>query len=109
MSIRRQLALCIGLLMLLIMSGNLVINVLQLQSNYEQQLKARADETATTLALSMSHSALLEPSYAPWWMWYLIVATLRKFVLIIWIRIAPWCVMPSKTWRPMCLSGLKTG
>jgi len=46
--------------MLLIMSGNLVINVLQLQSNYEQQLKARADETATTLALSMSHSALLE-------------------------------------------------
>ncbi|OUR66923.1 hypothetical protein A9Q73_06470 [Bermanella sp. 47_1433_sub80_T6] len=60
MSIRRQLALCIGLLMLLIMSGNLVINVLQLQSNYEQQLKARADETATTLALSMSHSALLE-------------------------------------------------
>ena len=64
MSIRRQLALCIGLLMLLIMSGNLVINVLQLQSNYEQQLKARADETATTLALSMSHSALLEDDAA---------------------------------------------
>jgi len=50
--------------MLLIMSGNLVINVLQLQSNYEQQLKARADETATTLALSMSHSALLEDDAA---------------------------------------------
>ncbi len=60
MSIRRQLALWIGLLMLLIMSGNLFINVFQLKSNYEQQLKARADETVTTLSLSMSHSALLE-------------------------------------------------
>ncbi len=60
MSIRRQLALWIGLLMLLIMSGNLFLNVFQLKSNYEQQLKARADETVTTLALSMSHSALAE-------------------------------------------------
>ncbi len=59
MSIRRQLALWIGLLMLLIMSGNLVINIKQLQHSYEQQLKARADETATTLALSMSQNALL--------------------------------------------------
>ncbi len=64
MSIRRQLALWIGLLMCLIMSGNLVINVLQLHNNYEQQLQARADETATTLALSMSHSALLEDDAA---------------------------------------------
>jgi EAL domain-containing protein (putative c-di-GMP-specific phosphodiesterase class I)/GGDEF domain-containing protein len=60
MSIRRQLVLWIGLLILLIMSGNLFINVFQLKNNYEQQLKARADETVTTLALSMSHSALLE-------------------------------------------------
>ena len=57
MSIRRQLALCIGLLMLLIMSGNLIMNIKQLQSHYEQQLKARADETVTTLSLSMTQAA----------------------------------------------------
>ncbi|MEH6345550.1 MAG: EAL domain-containing protein [Bermanella sp.] len=57
MSIRRQLALCIGLLMLFIMSGNLLINIKQLQSHYEQQLKARADETVTTLSLSMTQAA----------------------------------------------------
>ncbi len=60
MSIRRQLALGIGLLMLVIMGGNLFMNILQLQSHYEQQLKARADETATTMALSMTQSANLE-------------------------------------------------
>ena len=57
MSIRRQLAVCIGLLMLFIMGGNLLINIKQLQSHYEQQLKARADETVTTLSLSMTQAA----------------------------------------------------
>ena len=57
MSIRRQLAVCIGLLMLFIMGGNLIMNIKQLQSHYEQQLKARADETVTTLSLSMTQAA----------------------------------------------------
>lgn len=57
MSIRRQLAIGIGLLMIVIMGGNFIINVKQLVTHYEAQLQARADETATTLALSMTQSA----------------------------------------------------
>ncbi|EAT12879.1 EAL domain-containing protein [Bermanella marisrubri] len=57
MSIRRQLAIGIGLLMIVIMGGNFIINVKQLVAHYEAQLQARADETATTLALSMTQSA----------------------------------------------------
>lgn len=59
MSIRRQLALGIGLLMLLIMAGNLMINIGKLKVQFEHQLAARADETATTLALSMTQSVEL--------------------------------------------------
>ncbi|MGR6873582.1 LapD/MoxY N-terminal periplasmic domain-containing protein [Pseudomonas sp. HK3] len=57
MSIRRQLALYIGLLMVVILSGNLLLNIIHLKSHFEQQLQARADETATTLALTLSQSA----------------------------------------------------
>lgn len=57
MSIRRQLALYIGLLMVVILSGNLFLNIINLKSHFEQQLQARADETATTLALTLSQSA----------------------------------------------------
>ena len=59
MSISRQLALGIGLLMVLIMTGNLMINIGKLKSQFEHQLAARADETATTLALSMTQSVEL--------------------------------------------------
>ena len=57
MSIRRQLALYIGLLMVIILSGNLAVNIYNLKSHFEQQLQARADETATTLALTLSQRA----------------------------------------------------
>ena len=57
MSIRRQLALYIGLLMVVILSGNLWLNIHNFKQHFEQQLQARADETATTFALSLSHSA----------------------------------------------------
>ncbi|MFT5593751.1 MAG: EAL domain-containing protein (putative c-di-GMP-specific phosphodiesterase class I) [Oceanicoccus sp.] len=57
MSIRRQLALYIGLLMVVILSGNLLLNIINLKTHFEQQLQARADETATTLALTLSQSA----------------------------------------------------
>lgn len=60
MSIRRQLAIGIGLLMLVLLSGNLMLNIKQLKNHFEEQLQARADETATTLALSMTTSAELE-------------------------------------------------
>jgi len=60
MSIRRQLAIGIGLLMLVLLSGNLMLNIKQLKSHFAEQLQARADETATTLALSMTTSAELE-------------------------------------------------
>ena len=59
MSIRRQLALGIGLLMAVIMMGNLMINIGKLKAQFEHQLAARADETATTLALSMTQSVEL--------------------------------------------------
>lgn len=64
MSIRRQLAIGISLLMIVIMGGNLVINILQLRSHLEKQLDVRADETVTTLALSMTHNAALKDSAA---------------------------------------------
>jgi EAL domain-containing protein (putative c-di-GMP-specific phosphodiesterase class I)/GGDEF domain-containing protein len=57
MSIRRQLALYIGLLMVVILTGNLALNIHNLKSHFEQQLQARADETATTLALTLSQNA----------------------------------------------------
>jgi EAL domain-containing protein (putative c-di-GMP-specific phosphodiesterase class I)/GGDEF domain-containing protein len=57
MSIRRQLAVGISLLMVVIMGGNLAINIWQLRTDLAKQLNARADETATTLALTMTHSA----------------------------------------------------
>lgn len=57
MSIRRQLALYIGLLMVIILSGNLAVNIHNLKNHFEQQLQARADETATTLALTLSQRA----------------------------------------------------
>lgn len=60
MSIRRQLAIGIGLLMLVLLGGNLMLNIKQLKTHFEEQLQARADETATTLALSMTTSAELE-------------------------------------------------
>jgi EAL domain-containing protein (putative c-di-GMP-specific phosphodiesterase class I)/GGDEF domain-containing protein len=57
MSIRRQLAVGITILMLLVMGGNLLINISQLRVHFNQQLNLRAEETATTLALSLIHSA----------------------------------------------------
>lgn len=57
MSIRRQLALYIGCLMLLVFVGNLWLNIQNFKHNFESQLQARADETVTTFALSLSHSA----------------------------------------------------
>lgn len=57
MSIRRQLALYIGLLMVVILTGNLALNIHNLKSHFEQQLQSRADETATTLALTLSQGA----------------------------------------------------
>lgn len=60
MSIRRQLAMGISVLLLIIMMGNMWTNIHQIKHHFEQQLKARADETATTLALSMTQSANLE-------------------------------------------------
>ncbi len=42
--------------MILIMGGNFVISVVQLRSQFEQQLQNRAEEAATSLALSMVHS-----------------------------------------------------
>lgn len=62
MSIRRQLAIGISLLMILIMSGNLLINILQLRTHLEKQLDARADETVTTMALSMTQNAAMKDS-----------------------------------------------
>ncbi len=57
MSIRRQLALYIGLLMAVILIGNLWLNIQNLKHHFEQQLQTRADETATTMALTLSQSA----------------------------------------------------
>ena len=57
MSIRRQLALGISLLMLLVMGGNLLLNIYQLRTNFEHQLTVRAEEIATTLALTLTHNA----------------------------------------------------
>lgn len=59
MSIRRQLAIGIGILMVVIMMGNLVINIGKLKGQFDQQLASRADEIATTLALSMTQSVEL--------------------------------------------------
>ena len=64
MSIRRQLAIGISLLMILIMGGNLVINIFQLRSHLEKQLESRADETVTTLALSMTQNAQMRDDAA---------------------------------------------
>ena len=57
MSIRRQLALGMGVLMLVVMAGNLLLNIYQLRTHFDQQLSVRAEETATTLALSLTHNA----------------------------------------------------
>ena len=57
MSIRRQLAVGISLLMLFVMGGNLFLNIYQLRSHFDQQLAVRSEETATTLALSLTHNA----------------------------------------------------
>lgn len=57
MSIRRQLALYIGCLMIVILSGNLWLNIQNVKHHFESQTQARADETATTFALSLSQSA----------------------------------------------------
>ncbi len=57
MSIRRQLAVGISLLMLLVMGGNLLLNIYQLRTNFEHQLTVRAEEIATTLALTLTHNA----------------------------------------------------
>jgi EAL domain-containing protein (putative c-di-GMP-specific phosphodiesterase class I)/GGDEF domain-containing protein len=56
MSIRRQLALGVSLLMLFVMGGNLLLNISQLRMHFDQQLSVRAEETATTLALSLIHN-----------------------------------------------------
>jgi len=75
MSIGRQLAIAIGSLMVLIMGANFVINVNQLISHYEQQMQARADETVTTLSLSMTQSAQMRDD-----------ASLRSMVDVIFDR-----------------------
>lgn len=64
MSIRRQLAIGISLLMIFIMGGNMLINILQIRSHMEKQLSARADETVTTLALSMTQNAQMKDNAA---------------------------------------------
>jgi EAL domain-containing protein (putative c-di-GMP-specific phosphodiesterase class I)/GGDEF domain-containing protein len=60
MSIRRQLAVGISILMLLVMGGNLLLNIFQLRTHFDQQLAVRAEETATTLALSLTHNAQIK-------------------------------------------------
>jgi diguanylate cyclase (GGDEF)-like protein len=60
MSIRRQLALGISILMLLVMGGNLLLNIYQLRTHFDQQLAVRAEETATTLALTLTHNAQIK-------------------------------------------------
>lgn len=56
MSIRRQLAVGISLLMLLVMGGNLLLSIQQIHSHFEKQLTVRAEEAVTTLSLSLTHS-----------------------------------------------------
>lgn len=60
MSMKRQLALSVALLMVTVMAGNLVMNIYSLRHHVEQQMAARADETATTLALTLTHFASRE-------------------------------------------------
>jgi EAL domain-containing protein (putative c-di-GMP-specific phosphodiesterase class I)/GGDEF domain-containing protein len=60
MSIQRQLAVGISILMLLVMGINLFITIHQLRANFDQQLTVRAEETATTLALSLTHNVQSE-------------------------------------------------
>lgn len=43
--------------MVVILSGNLWLNIHNFKRHFEEQLQSRADETATTFALSLSHSA----------------------------------------------------
>lgn len=62
MSIRRMLAVGISVLMLFVMGGNLILNIYQLRNNFDHQLTVRAEETATMLALTLTHNAQLKDS-----------------------------------------------
>jgi EAL domain-containing protein (putative c-di-GMP-specific phosphodiesterase class I)/GGDEF domain-containing protein len=54
MSIRRRLFIFLGVLFSLLLLGNLLLNIHNLQQHFSEQLQARAGETGTTLALALT-------------------------------------------------------